>query len=136
MKRSTLSWLAMALLAFNAAGAIPGGLSLILHPDGSALDLSMELLAHSGFATYLIPGWILLLFNGIFSIITLVLTMRQSNHFGWFISVQGAVLTGWIVIQVILLQFVWFLHVVMGIVGLALGLTGWLINRRTNVANI
>ncbi len=47
-----LLWL---LQLFIGVGAIFGGIGLIIHPDGSFLQIPIELLANSPFTSYLIP---------------------------------------------------------------------------------
>ena len=47
------------LLVFNGVGALIGGWLLITQPDGSALKLSLDLLKHTPFHNFLIPGIIL-----------------------------------------------------------------------------
>jgi hypothetical protein len=39
---------------------------------------------------------------------------------------QGAILTGWIIIQILLIQTIYPLHIIMGSVGIALIVIGWL----------
>jgi hypothetical protein len=39
---------------------------------------------------------------------------------------QGIVLVGWIAIQIMLIQTIYFLHGILGAVGLALIILGWL----------
>ena len=60
--------MASVLLLFNGVGALFGGWSLIVHPDGSGLQLSMDWLRHTPFPDYLIPGVILFIANGLFSV--------------------------------------------------------------------
>jgi len=112
------------LLLFNGAGALYGGWSLITYPDGSGLQLSLDLLEHTPFQNYLIPGIILFVANGLFSLTVFVVMTLNIKGYSWLVVAQGAILTGWIVIQMILIQTVYFLHTLLGSVGLLLILCG------------
>lgn len=125
--KTWLKFIAAALLLFNGIGAIYGGGNLILHPDGSSIQLTMDWLEHTPFKDYLIPGIVLFIANGIFSFIALAAMLLKVNNYAWFIMAEGAILTGWIVIQMLMIQTVYFLHIVMGGVGLALLLVGYVI---------
>ena len=51
------------LQIFIGIGAVAGGFGLVSAPDGSALGLPLELLEHSPFRDYFIPGLVLLVVN-------------------------------------------------------------------------
>ncbi len=122
-----LKLLASALLLFNGIGAIYGGWHLMMHPDGSSIQLSMDWLEHTPFKDYLIPGIVLFIANGLFSMVVLCALIFKFRHYAWYIMVQGAILTGWIVIQVLMVQTIYFLHIILGIVGLLLIIIGALL---------
>lgn len=119
--------MAAALLLFNGVGALYGGGNLILHPDGSSIQLTMDWLKHTPFSDYFIPGIVLFVANGLFSFIALAAMLLKVNNYAWLVMAEGAILTGWIVIQILMIQTVYFLHIVMGGVGLALILVGYLL---------
>lgn len=110
----TLRILSILLLLFNGAGAIYGGWKLISDPDGESLGLSLDYLQHTPFADYLIPGLVLLIMNGLLSMVTAGLVLSRTKAYPLWIIFQGLVLTAWIIIQLIMIQFVYFLHLVMG----------------------
>jgi len=112
------------LLLFNAAGAIYGGTHLITHPDGSSLQMSLALLQHTPFHDYLIPGMVLLAVNGFFSIVCFGMLLAGNKLRGRYIAAQGILLTGWIVIQILLIRTLNPLHIVMGLTGLMLICSG------------
>jgi hypothetical protein len=114
------------LLFFNGAGAIYGGGSLILHPDGSGIQLSLHWLEHTPFSNYLIPGIILLLVNGVFSVMALTALLRKQRNYMWLVMGQGIVLLGWLTAQILLIQTLHFMHIVMIVVGMMLMIFGWL----------
>ncbi|MDH4058409.1 MAG: hypothetical protein OEU76_06570, partial [Cyclobacteriaceae bacterium] len=102
------------LLLFNLIGAFYGGMNLILHPDGSSVQLSLELLYHTPFNDFLIPGVILLCANGLFCAFVLLQVLRNRSTFGKLIIAQGIILTGWIVVQMLLIRTIFVLHFVLG----------------------
>jgi len=124
--------LATALLLFNGIGAIYGGLSLMLFPDGSNIKLSMDWLEHTPFQNYFIPGLVLFIANGVFSVFVLLALWFKHPYSSWLIMAQGAILSGWIIIQILLIQTVYYLHFVLGGVGLCLILLGFLLKRNKN----
>lgn len=127
--------MASLLLLFNAIGALYGGWSLITHPDGSDLQLSLDLLEQTPFDNYLIPGIILFVGNGLCSLAVFVVMMLNIKVYSWLVMLQGVVLTGWIIIQMILIQTVYFLHVILGSVGLLLIVCGWVLMIRQKKSN-
>ncbi len=108
------------LLLFNGIGAIYGGVNLISHPDGSSIQLSSDWLKHTSFHDYFFPGIILLVANGLFSIVAFIALLFRLKNYLWLVMAQGAILTGWIVIQIILIQTIYFLHIILGSVGITL----------------
>jgi hypothetical protein len=118
--------LATALLLFNGFGALYGGGNLMLYPDGSGFGMPLSILTHTPFHTFLIPGIILFVANGLSSIVVCAALFFNLQHSSWLVMAQGAVLAGWIVIQVILIQGLSFLHILFGIVGIMLIFMGWL----------
>lgn len=123
---------AIALLSFNAIGAIYGGSSLVLYPDGSDLHLDLAFLEHTPFLNYFIPGLILLLFNGVLSLFVVVATAMKCQYYPIYIIGQGLILFGWIIIQMLLIRTINVLHFIMGSVGIALIVCGAVIVHRKN----
>jgi branched-subunit amino acid transport protein AzlD len=122
--RSLLKLIVAGLLVFNGVAALFGGGNLMSSPDGSSLSLSEGWLKHTPFNSYLIPGIILFATNGIFSFVVLALIVFGIKKYPWYVMAQGAVLTGWIVIQVLMIRTVEGLHLLMGGVGITLLLCG------------
>lgn len=120
-----LNVVASLLLLFNGIGALYGGLNFITHPDGSSMQMSTDLLKNSPFQNYFIPGIILFLANGVLSLGVLIALALKYRHSAFLVMVQGTILTGWILIQVILIQTVIVLHFIMGVVGVVLFVVGW-----------
>lgn len=95
---------ALLLLIVNGTGALYGGLHMIADPSGAGLQMPLSFLEHSPFQSYLIPGIILLIVNGILSFAAIAATILKARNYAWFIIMQGVILTGWITVQVILLR--------------------------------
>lgn len=131
MKRF-LNVIIYVLLLFNGTGAIYGGWNLIIHPDGSSIQLSLDLLKHGPFQNYLIPGIVLFIANGLFSFVAIFAMLFHLRNNYLLIMAQGAILTGWIIIQIFLIQTVYFLHFILGGVGLTLLLLG-MIKRKSDL---
>lgn len=125
--------LSIALLLINGLGALYGGGNLMIYPDGSGFGMPLSLLACTPFHNFLIPGIILFVANGVSSIVVCTALLLNIRGSWWLVMAQGAVLVGWIVIQVILIQGVGFLHFLFGFVGLALIVAAWLRLNRKNV---
>ncbi|MBK9727796.1 MAG: hypothetical protein IPO86_06715 [Saprospiraceae bacterium] len=121
---------AALLLLFNGLGAIYGGWNLMLHPDGSSIQLSMEWLKYSNFENYFIPGLVLFIANGVFSLLAFMVLVLNLKNFHWLIILQGVILCGWIFIQILLIQNVYFLHYIMVGVGIFLIGIGYLLSRK------
>lgn len=115
------------LLLFNAFGAIYGGWSLITHTDGSGLGMTLDLLKGSPFSNYLIPGIVLFVANGLFGFFVFFSLVFRFRSVAFLIIAQGAILLGWIIIQIFMIQTFDPLHVIMGTTGIALIVFGWLL---------
>lgn len=128
--------ISIILLLVNGTGAVYGGFQLITDPSGSKLQMPLSFLKHSPFQSYLIPGIILIMVNGVFSYITLSTIFLKKNYYPWFIIIQGIMLCGWILIQMILLQLFYApLHATFLIIGACLIICGWYLKRTETKLN-
>ncbi len=117
--------IAIALLVFLGLSAIAGAVPLILYPTGAPWGfMSLEMLRYSPFHSFLIPGLILLLANGVMSLLVLYLAVQRRPGYGWWVAFQGCVLAGWIVVEVIMLRLIMWAHYLYLAVGLALIVSG------------
>jgi hypothetical protein len=113
------------MLLFNGIGAFYGGLSLITDPTGNNLQLPQNYLEHTLFRNYLIPGIILLCVNGFFSFLTLLTIMLKYKRADLFVIAQGILLSGWIIVQIILLRIFYApLHGTLLTIGILLTICG------------
>ena len=104
--------------------ATVGAIPLLLHPAGKPWAMPQTLLQHSPFHSYLVPGIILLVANGLLSWWVLWLTLRRHSGYGWWVIAQGAVLLGWLITEVVMLRLVVWPHYLYGAAALALMVAG------------
>jgi hypothetical protein len=126
---SLLKIITSLLLLVNGLGAIYGGSHLIKNPDGSSLQMSLAVLKYSPFQDFLIPGIILFTANGLFSILVLLSLVYGYRNYSGLVIIQGSILTGWILVQIMMLQMVYYLHAIFGFIGIVLILAGWLLRK-------
>lgn len=118
------------LLLFLGISAIAGSLPLIIDPSGNMIGMPLWLLEHSPFKSFLIPGVILLIFNGVSSLIIFILVLRKSTRTPMLITYQGVVLVIWISVQILMIRGTHILHLIYGLLGMVLVLSGmYLYNR-------
>jgi hypothetical protein len=127
-----LNLLAAILLLLNAAGAFYGGLNFMLHPDGSSLRITVEWLRYSPFNNYLIPGILLFVINGLGSLVALGALLIRMRHYESFVVTEGILLSGWIVVQVLMLRSVQSLHVMYFMFGVLIFACGVALMRQSH----
>ena len=116
-----------SLQLFIGLGAVAGGFGLVLEPSGANLGMPLEMLNHSPFSDFLIPGIVLLIVNGLGSISGSVLSFKLFQYAAELAFALGAFLIAWILIQVYWINAFHWLHALylsLGIIELALG---WLL---------
>ena len=121
--------IAIVALLFLGVSSCVGGVPLILDPSGGILKMPLSLLDHSPFRTYLIPGLILLLGNGALSLAIVVPVLRKVKSSGNWVAFQGAVLFGWITVEVIMIRTIAWPQFVYWGVALVLLACGWVLRR-------
>jgi len=90
------------VLGYEGAGALAGGMLLMLAPDGRLMDMPVELM-HGTFSDFMIPGLILFLM-GIFISYSFFIVLRRKRY-DWFfalVSLGGLLIWFWIEIAIIL----------------------------------
>ena len=97
MKNSLFKYLGY-LQIFVGMGALAGGLPMILNPEG-APGFSIELLQKSPFENYLIPGFILLVVNGLGQLISSYFSLKVKKEAAVLGILFGAALMMWIAVQ-------------------------------------
>ncbi len=103
---------------FVALGAIPAGLSMILHPDGTQLGMSIEFLQNSPFEDFYIPGLFLFVFNGVFHLTAAILSFFRRKYAGTMGLMLGTILVLWIILQVYFIGLSSFMQPLFFFIGL------------------
>lgn len=104
---------------------------LIADPTGGTMQMPLSLLEHSPFRSYLIPGIVLLLVNGFLSMVTIIVLLRRHPWAAWLVMVQGTLLSGWILVQLVMLRMFYPpLHLTMLVVGVGLFGCGFYMMRK------
>jgi hypothetical protein len=88
------------LQIFIALGAIGGGITLIIKPDGSLMQMPLSCLSGSPFTSFLVPGLILLIVNGFGNFVAGILCFRQHWLAGFAGIFFGLGMMIWIFVQV------------------------------------
>ena len=116
----------VGLELFTAFGALYGGGLMIADPTGARIGFPPGLLVRTPFESYLIPGLVLLLVNGLGMLagaLALILGWPHAVHVALAL---GALLTGWITVQYLMIGAVSPLQPVMLVTGLLLLVTAWM----------
>lgn len=101
MKKFNIPLIALGcILLFVALGALPVGYLFIVHPDGSAVGMNIEMLDNSPFSDFLIPGIALFVFNGLFHLINAFFCFLKLRYAPYIGVILGIGLLIWIVVQV------------------------------------
>lgn len=100
--------LVLWLCLFTGVTAVSGGVSLLMASAGQ-----------SPFEGYLLPGLVLFFIVGVGNLAAAVLEARRVARSELVASVAGAALTGWIVMQLLLMRTVNWLHLVYFVVGIS-----------------
>ena len=108
-------------------GAVGGGLVLILDPSGSNLGIPVELLKSTPFSTYLVPGIVLLVVNGLGSLVGAAASFTRHRFAGETAMALGVFLVAWILLQVYWFSGFHWLHALYLGLGLLESVLGWLL---------
>jgi len=114
------SIMAVALLMFVAFGALYAGYSFITNRSGVGLGMNTAYLGHSPFSDYFVPGIILFVVNGLFNIIAAIAVIRKIKNYACYIIIQGMLLCGWIIVQVIMVRDIALQHLLFFSIGVIL----------------
>lgn len=95
----------LILVSFVTLTALPAGIMMAYNPDGSELGLSTDMLYATPFKSYFIPGLILALVVGGCNLVALFLIMTDNSQSYKLCMLSGILLTGWIIMQMLFLQY-------------------------------
>ena len=132
MKRPISSVVLIALILFQALGAIPSGLSMILDPTGRCMGLPNYILESSPFSNFLIPGLFLTFVLGVLPVVVLyglitkkeIVLLEKINlykEYHWALAYSyflGIVLILWINMQLYFGIGFHILHFIYSLLGL------------------
>jgi aminoglycoside 6'-N-acetyltransferase len=111
---------AIGALLFLGFGGIAGGLDLLLDPSGAGVGFTSELLKDSPFDDYHLPGWFLLLGNGVFPLVAAFFSIRKPSMARRLVLLSGVYLSAWIALQVYWIGYKSVLQPIFGLHGLLL----------------
>jgi hypothetical protein len=118
-------WLLILLQFLLGLGAFVSGILMMAFPDGSLMQMPLDMLKYSPFPHFFIPGAILCTLLGVFPLAVAyslwqrpswrwpeALNPAKGLHWSWSASwAAGVILVIWITVQVVLLRSIAFLHV-------------------------
>lgn len=122
-----LRFTSISLLLLTAINATVAGVLFIIDPSGHKMGMSVSYLKDSPFNSYLIPGIVLLIVNGVLNFIAAYFVFKKKPFFSLLVIIQGILLSGWIVIQVIMVRDISLLHIIMFTIGTILTMSGFLL---------
>ncbi len=103
----------LIVLGYEGAGALAGGILLIIAPDGKLMDMPVQIM-HGFFQDFLIPG-IILSGLGILNTAAFIVVLRRTKS-GWLLAGLGlGGLAIWFVTEIIILKELHWLHAMWGI---------------------
>jgi len=113
-----------------SVGALGGGLSLMMAPDGSFLEMPVVLLENTPFKDYFIPGLILFIFIGLFSGYIFFRMIFGGIISPIWIAAQGFVLFIWMVVQIWMIGYHSLIQLIFLLFGIKLILIAIIIHNR------
>lgn len=113
MKRPFETRVLIFLLFILSVNAFYGGVCLVIQPDGSLLGIDAEWFENMPIQNFLFPGILLILFLGIFPLISLfglfskrkfkklnTINFFPEKHWGWIYALYTGIITNiWIIVQ-------------------------------------
>ena len=126
--------IASVLLVIVGFAALYGGFMFMIDPSGYQLGISRDLLVGTPFDNYMVPGIILFVVVGLFSLVSGVLTILRNPVFPWLLMIAGLILMGWLTVQLFMNSgfFSPLFHYPLYAVGISLLLIGFLERRNAN----
>jgi hypothetical protein len=98
------------LISFIAITATISGLLMISNPNGEIMNLSLNLLYQTPFKNFILPGILLTVLVGGINLLAVFFNIQRNvNRYNWAIA-GGVMISGWIIVQMILIQTVHWLH--------------------------
>ena len=99
--------------------AIPSGISLLSHPDGSQLGLPIEILNTTPFSDFFVPGLFLFTVNGLAQAFASFSSFIRLSFYRTLGFILGILLIIWIMEQIFYIGLTHFLQVIFFFIGIA-----------------
>jgi len=122
-----LRFISISLLLLTAINAAVAGVLFIIDPSGHGMGMNVSYIKDSPFNSYLIPGIVLVIVNGLLNFIAAYFVFKKKPFASLWVISQGILLIGWIVIQVIMVKDISMLHIIMFTIGVILTMSGFLL---------
>ena len=130
MKRSIALWFLLFWLVFLALGGLYGGITMLIDPTGGMLQVS-EILPQLPVSNFVLPGLFLLVVMGVWPLFLAYALFAQPNwqwvdslnwrgyHWAWAgTMVLCVVLALWLLVEGVLIGFLWPIQYVTAVNGL------------------
>ncbi len=111
------------LYLYIGIGAVAGGLAGVLDPH-SPMGIPIEVLRHSPFGSFFLPGLFLMIVLGLGNIFSFIVSRRFEQTRGYLSILMGVILCLWLIIQCLFIRGVGALHVIFFVFGIVQGLAG------------
>lgn len=121
LHRPSWVWVGIILQILVGLMAVPVGLVMIVDPMGNPVGIPHEWIANSPFHSYLVPGIVLLLVNGVGQLSAASLAIVRHPLAPWLMGGLGLGLVIWIAVQVLMIPLS-FLQPLLLAVGIVQGL--------------
>jgi hypothetical protein len=98
------------LVSFIAVTATLSGLLMISDPEGGILNLPLSLLDNTPFKNFRMPGILLTILVGGVNLVAIFFNLqRHPGRYNWAMA-GGFMISGWILVQLLLIQAAHWLH--------------------------
>jgi len=136
--KNVIRILAIVLLLFLGFGVVFGAWMLISDPRGGKFEWSLKLLNGTPFNSFLFPGIVLLITNGLLPIFVAVITLLKKKYAHTFILLQGVIVIVWLTVQLLINPdlFLPETHYPSYSVGILLVIIGFLLRRQNHLPNL
>jgi hypothetical protein len=135
MKLQSIRNISIGLLLFLGISALVGSVGLLIDPTGESLGLPYEIREVIPFDSYLFPGILLGVFNGLLSLLIAVLVIRKIRIQGWLVLLQGSVLLVWMAAELLMKIYYPPLTIPYFVIGFLLALFGILLLKTGNLGH-
>jgi hypothetical protein len=122
-------WLAIIALALLGISSVVGAIPMIVDPDGTPWRMPQSLLDSSPFDSFLIPGIMLFIANGVLSLASLIGVVRKDPGYGGWVILQGGVLALWLAVEVAMIRHILDVHYLYGGLAVIMIVSGILLKR-------